>query len=287
MVTDVFEWVDDDRRWRAPYDEIGQGPLLLCLPAPSTISTREEMRELAERLAQSHRVVRIDWPGFGDADRHSIRYRPTLDSRYLAAFVQRFPPPIDVIAAGHAAGYLLEAARGMPTWFRRLALLAPTWRGPLPTAMGPHPRLWRALETLVCAPLVGSLVYALNSSRVVVSWMMRRHVYTDEAHLTDALIDARVRIAHRPKARFAAAAFVTGGLDPFHSRDSFLEAARACPAQIFVAIGERTPTRSLAEMKALAALENVRSMMLPGSLGFYDEYPDETASAVSRFLEVG
>lgn len=287
MVTDVFDWVDDDRRWRAPYDEIGQGPLLLCLPAPSSISTREEMRELAERLAQSHRVVRIDWPGFGDADRHSIRYRPTLESRYLAAFVQRLPPPIDVIAAGHAAGYLLEAARSVPTRFRRLALLAPTWRGPLPTAMGPHPRLWRALETLVCAPLVGPLVYALNSSRVFVSWMMRRHVYADTAHLTDALIDARVRIAHRPKARFAAAAFVTGGLDPFHSRDSFLEAARACPARIFVAIGERTPTRSLAEMKALAALENVRSMMLPGSLGFYDEYPDETASAVSRFLEVG
>ena len=90
-----------------------------------------------------------------------------------------------------------------------------------------------------------------------------------------------------PRRRFAAAAFVTGGLDPFHSRDSFLEAARTCPAQIFVAIGERTPTRSLAEMKALAALENVRSMMLPGSLGFYAEYPDETASALSRFLEVG
>jgi pimeloyl-ACP methyl ester carboxylesterase len=77
-VTDVFEWVDGDRRWRAPYDEIGQGPPLLCLPAPSTISTREEMRELAERLAQSHRVVRIDWPGFGDADRALAQRRSAL-----------------------------------------------------------------------------------------------------------------------------------------------------------------------------------------------------------------
>jgi pimeloyl-ACP methyl ester carboxylesterase len=281
----VYDWVDGGRRWRVPYNEIGEGQNLLCLPAPSTISTREEMRGLAERLAGRRRVLRVDWPGFGDADRLPVQYRAPLLSRFLAAFIERFADPVDVVPAGHAAGYALVVALAAPGRVRSLALLAPTWRGPLPTAMGSHPRVWGALEMLVRAPIMGSLLYAANSSRSIIAWMMRRHVYADPAHIMDALLDARVRTAHRPNARFAAAAFVTGGLDAFLSRDDFLGAARTCPTPIFVAMGERTPPKSLAEMQVLAALPNVRSATVPGSLAFYDEYPDEAAVAVAAFLD--
>jgi len=265
-----------------PYDEVGRGPPLLCLPAPSTISTRQELRGFAERLAVSHRVVRVDWPGFGEADRAPIRYRASLHTRFLAAFVERFGEPAAVAAAGHAAAYVLSVA---PERITRAALLAPTWRGPLPTVMGSHRRVWGALEALVRTPVVGPPIYALNSSRRFIRWMMRRHVYAEEAHITDALLDARVRTAHRRNARFAAAAFVTGGLDLFHSREAFLAAARAWPVPVIVAMGARTPPRSLKEMKVLAAQPNVRSATLPGSLAFYDEYPDEAAAAVGAFLE--
>jgi pimeloyl-ACP methyl ester carboxylesterase len=284
-MTEVFEWVDGDRRWRIPYDEIGEGPALLCLPAPSTISTREEMRGLAERLALRRRVTRIDWPGLGEAERKPVRYRPALLVRFLAGFLERFREPVEVVAAGHAAGFVLEVVREAPGKFARVALLAPTWRGPLPTAMGSHPKLWRALESMVCAPIAGPLLYALNASRPVVHWMMRRHVYADPARITEEVLQHRVRIAHRRNARFAAGAFVTGGLDTFHSREQFLEAAAACAVPLFVAVGDRTPPRSLAEMEALTALPNVQSVTLPGSLALYDERPGETASAVAEFLE--
>jgi pimeloyl-ACP methyl ester carboxylesterase len=265
-----------------PYDEIGRGPAVLCLPAPSTISTRDEMRHLAERLANSRRVVRVDWPGLGEADRERILYRPSLYARFLAAFIERFREPVAVVAAGHAASYVLGAP---PERFSRLVLLAPTWRGPLPTVMGPHRRAWAMLETVVHAPVVGPLLYGLNSTRGFIRWMMRRHVYADEAHISDGLLDARVRTAHRRNARFAAAAFVTGGLDLFHSREGFLAAARASPAPVFVAIGEKTPPKSLSEMRALAELPTVKSTTIRGSLAFYDEYPDETATAVAAFLD--
>jgi hypothetical protein len=150
--------------------------------------------------------------------------------------------------------------------------------------MGPHRRIWGVLESLVRAPLVGSLLYALNSSRGFIRWMMRRHVYAEPAHLSEALLDARVRTAHQPNARYAAAAFVTGGLDMYLSRDDFLEAARLCRAPLFVAMGAATPPKSLAAMRALAALASVQSTTLPGSLAFYDEYPDEAAAAVGSFL---
>ena len=285
-VTGIFEWLDGDRRWRVPFDQIGQGSPVVCLPAPSTISTRHELRGLAERLSAHRRVVRVDWPGLGDADRAPIRYRASLHCRFLGAFIERFAEPVDVVAAGHGASYALDAACVAPVRFRRLVLLAPTWRGPLPTAMGPHPRVWSVLESLVRAPLIGSVLYALNSSRGFIRWMMRRHVYAEPAHLGEALLDARVRTAHQPNARHAAAAFVTGGLDLFPSRDDFLEAARLCSVPLFVAMGAATPPKSLAEMLALAALPNVTSATLPGSLAFYDEYPDEAAAAVGSFLAV-
>lgn len=284
-VTNVYEWFDGALRWRVPFDEVGQGAPVLCLPAPSTIATREEMRGLVERLARGRRVCLVDWPGFGDADRFPVRYRAPLFSRFLTAFVAQFAEPVDVVAAGHSASYVLTVALGVPGRFRRLTLLAPTWRGPLPTAMGSHPRAWGAVEALIRAPVLGSLLYAANASRPFIRFMMRRHVFAEEAHLTDALLDARVRVAHRPNARFAAAAFVTGGLDMFASRSDYLNAASACVAPIFVAMGDQTPPKSLAEMQALAALPNVRSTTVPGSLAFYDEYPEAAAVAVAAFLD--
>ena len=46
-------------------DEAGSGPLVLLLPALSSISTRSEMRPLMKRLASHFHAVSIDWPGFG------------------------------------------------------------------------------------------------------------------------------------------------------------------------------------------------------------------------------
>ena len=284
LMSDVFQWHDGERPWRAPFDRFGDGLPVVCFPAPSTISTREELRGLAERLAVTHAVFTVDWPGLGDADRFPVRYRAPLYARFMSAFLERFEGPVDVIAAGHAASYALDIARRTPDRFRRLVLLAPTWRGPLPTAMGDHPLVWRALERLVCAPLVGPPLYALNASRRMIRWMMRRHVYADPSHITPSLLERRIQTAHSPNARFASSAFVTGGLDGFRSRESFLDTARACGLPKLIAIGERTPPKSLAEMEALAALPHTRTVVLPGSLAFYDEYPDATARAVAAFL---
>jgi hypothetical protein len=285
-VSEVFEWRDGGRSWRVPFDRIGHGRPLVGFPAPSTVSTREELRGLADRLAVGRAVIRSDWPGLGDAERAPILYRSPLYVRFLAAFLQSLEEPVDVIAAGHAASYVLEVVSSSKPLFRRLVLLAPTWRGPLPTAMGDHRGVWRALEALVRAPVVGPPLYALNASRPVVRWMMRRHVYAEPMHITDEMIEHRLRIAHRQNARFAAAAFVTGGLDAYRSRESFLDAARACAAPLLVLIGDRTPPRSLGEMEALSDLPNVRSEVLRGSLAFYDEFPEETAKAVAKFLSV-
>ena len=49
-----FDWSWRGRRVAVAREVVGDGPLtVLCLPAFSTISTREELRPLATRLAAS------------------------------------------------------------------------------------------------------------------------------------------------------------------------------------------------------------------------------------------
>jgi hypothetical protein len=57
-------------------DDAGNGPTVVLLPALSSISTREEMRPLFDRLAPNFRVVTVDWPGFGNQARPQIDWTP-------------------------------------------------------------------------------------------------------------------------------------------------------------------------------------------------------------------
>ena len=75
-------------------------------------------------------------------------------------------------------------------------------------------------------------------------------------------------------------------LDLMTSRSDFLEPARRFKEPILALYGAATPRRSKAEMQALAAHPNVRSVELPsGKLGVHEEFPDEVAEAVKSFLD--
>ena len=118
-------------------DEAGSGPSVVLLPALSSISTRAEMRPLFERLAPEFRVSTVDWPGFGDLRRARTDWSPEILSAFLNWFLNEIvAPPHVFVAAGHAASYALYQAAYRHGTIERLVLIAPTWRGPLPTMMG-------------------------------------------------------------------------------------------------------------------------------------------------------
>jgi pimeloyl-ACP methyl ester carboxylesterase len=92
-------------------------------------------------------------------------------------------------------------------------------------------------------------------------------------------------VTRRRNARFASAAFVTGGLDLVRSREAFLDLARRAAVPLLAAWGPQTPPRSRAEMEALAALPGVgRVELTAGALGVHEEFPAEVAAAVRPFL---
>jgi len=102
----------------------------------------------------------VDWPGFGASSCPRAARSPALYEAFLRDFVRgRFGGSAAVAAAGHAAGYVLRAGTGAERLWSRAVLAAPTWRGPLPTAMGEHPSLYALLHGLVRPPGLGHALY--------------------------------------------------------------------------------------------------------------------------------
>lgn len=289
-VSVTFPWSWQDTPISLDYEVFGAegGPTLL-LPAMSTVSCRAEMAPLARLLSARTRAVAVDWPGFGDAPRPALRYTPELYRGYLDDFVahlrERYrTEQIDAVAAGHAGGYALDLEARRPGTFSRLALIAPTWRGPLPTFMDGRKPVQERIRKVVYLPGIGQLLYRLNTIRPIVRSMYRGHVLAGDEMLTPAFLEAKLRVAHQPNARFASASFVTGTIDPMPDREAFLAAARAVQAPVLLIYGEDTPTRSRAEMDALAELPNVEAHVLGrGALGMHEELPGNIAPLIEAF----
>ena len=289
MRTEQLMWSWQGKSIEVGFDSAGQGALVLLLPAMSSISTRREMRPLQERLSARYRTLAIDWPGFGDRARPALAWTPQVYSAFLAFVVSELAPSAHaVIAAGHGATYALLHACARPGGFGRLVLLAPTWRGPLPTMMNGQRPFFARICRMVDVAVLGSLLYKMNVNRLVVGYMAAGHVYADPTWLRGERLQDKLAVTRARGARFASIRFVTGALDPLATRGAFLDQARRAGVPMLVVYGGESPARSRAEMEALAAVAGVRSNCLPhGKLGVHEEFPDAVAQAIAPFLAEG
>jgi pimeloyl-ACP methyl ester carboxylesterase len=279
-----FVWHWGQQTHTIVYETLSQGVPVLLLPAFSTVSTRAEMRGIAEQLAPQFQVWAMDWLGFGESDRPPLDYRSAVYQQLLQDFVRsQFHTPVAVIAAGHAAGYVMQLASAQPSVWSKIVLVAPTWRGPLPT-MGASPQIAGAVRQAVRSPLLGQALYKLNTVPSFLSLMYRRHVYTDIEKLTPEFIQQKHQITQRSGARFAPAAFVTGALDPAQNRTHFLQNFQSLSVPLMLVVSEQAPPGSKSEMEAIAKLPNVQTQRLPGSLGLHEEYAAEVAAIALPFL---
>jgi pimeloyl-ACP methyl ester carboxylesterase len=286
MNASIIEWIWNGTVIPLGADAAGAGPRVLLLPALSSISTRREMHPLQERLSQRYATFSIDWPGFGDRARLQLDWAPEIYSAFLSFLLQSvIAQPHAIIAAGHAATYVLKHTASSQPPSLRLVLIAPTWRGPLPTMMGGTRPWFERLCRLVDRPGSGPLLYRLNVNRFMVRRMGAGHVYCDPSFLTGDRLQEKLAVVRAPGARFGSVRFVTGRLDPLASRGEFLDLARQITAPIMVIYGADTPPRSRAEMEALAGLPGVRTVALPrGKLALHEEFPNATYDVIDPFL---
>ena len=270
-------------------DEAGNGTSVVLLPALSSISTREEMLPLLDRLSSQFRVSTVDWPGFGDLARPREDWSPEILSAFLDWFLgEIISPPHAIVAAGHAATYALRQAVCRPGMVERLVLIAPTWRGPLPTMMDGERPWFARVRAVIDRPIIGPLLYRLNVSRFVVSRMARGHVYSDPGWLIGDHLAKKLAVTRAEGARYGSVRFVTGALDRVDSRAAFLDLARRANVPVLVIYGAETPRKSRAEMEALRDVSNVRLKQLSaGKLAVHEELPDVVAGAIEPFLGGG
>jgi pimeloyl-ACP methyl ester carboxylesterase len=282
----TVQWTGPNTTAAIGMDEGGSGPSVVLLPALSSISTRAEMRPLFDRLTPRFRVSTVDWPGFGDLARPRADWSPAMLSTFLDWFLSEIvAPPHAVVAAGHAACYAMVQAAHRPGTIDRLVLIAPTWRGPLPTMMGGHRPWFARVRAAVDHWGFGPLLYRLNVNRLVVRRMARAHVYEDPAWLTGDRLKAKLTVTRAPGARHGSVRFISGALDRVDSRAAFLDLGRRTNVPMLVIYGEQTPPRSRAEIEALGDVTGVELNLLPhGRLSIHEEFPDPVAETTTPFL---
>jgi pimeloyl-ACP methyl ester carboxylesterase len=282
----TYDWNWQGRTVHVTYEVGGSGRPLLLLPAFSTVCSRSEVAEIARLLADRYQTIALDWPGFGDSERPKLDYGPALYQQFLADFLRDcLSAPAAILVAGHGAGYALHVMQQRPEVCDRLILVAPTWRGPLPTMLQGQKSWFQLVRNLVRTPVLGQFLYQLNTTKGFLSMMYRRHVYADQAKITAELIDRKQQLAQRPGARFGPVAFVTGGLDPVVDRASFQQLFQGLNIPVLVMIGADSPPKSLGEMQAIATLPAVESQVLPGTLGLSEESAELVAAAIRQWGE--
>lgn len=257
----------------------------LLLPALSTVSSQSEWDTLADNIDRKAQLLSFDWPGFGESDRPAINYDASTLSIALNAvldyLVSNGTTQINVMAAGHSASIALGLAEERSKQWKQLVLVAPTWRGPLPTMTGWNPERFHWLRQLVSLPVIGSLLYRLNTSRAVLKLMLSRHVWVNPEMLSPAQVREQQRLSRRKGARFASVSFVSGGFDPATHSDWWLDKAEKLHCPLHVVLAEQAPPRSKGEMRELASKAD-RVSVIKGRLGLHQEFGAELAALISH-----
>jgi pimeloyl-ACP methyl ester carboxylesterase len=140
------------------------------------------------------------------------------------------------------------------------------------------------VKNLVRSPLLGQILYYLNTTPGFLRLMYKRHVYVDATKLTPEFITQKRQITAKKGGRYAPAAFVTGAIDPVASRAEFLHLLSSLSIPRLIILAENAPPKSKAEMSAMAELTEVETVRLPGTLGIHEEYPEPITAAIQSFL---
>ena len=255
-------------------------PPMLMLPALSTISRSDEWQRFKAIVTDKYQTITIDWPGFGESDKIKMYYNGTILQKTLKKAIKviqkKNNKKLTVIAAGHSASVVLTLKDRYIRMIKQIVLIAPTWRGPLPCMTGWSPKRLNIINEIVRLPIIGQILYFLNTTKVVLHYMVKRHVWLNNSELDNDKI-RRLQVLSRKKgARYASAAFVTGGLDIHKNNKWRISNTKRVNKISTIVIPTDAPRKSLSEMEVLSnRIKNV--LYVRGRLGCHEEFGGEIA----------
>ena len=228
-------------------------------------------------LADSHRAIAVDLPGFGDSVKP---IRAAYDAAYFASTMTALLDALeleqaDVVGNSMGGRVAIEIGLRSPARVRRLALLAPSlaWRRPRPWA--PYLRL--------VAPQLGLIQPA---PRPIVEAIIRRVVPGSDEEWTAAGIDEFLRsyLTPRGRAAFYAAARNIYLEEPFGPGGFWTRLPSLTPQSLFV-WGRRDPVVPIRFAQHVRdTLPRAEHLELDCGHVPQLERPRETHDALRRFL---
>jgi pimeloyl-ACP methyl ester carboxylesterase len=203
------------RAGRIAYYAGGTGRPLLLLHSINAAASAYEVKPIFDHFAARRTVIAPDLPGFGFSDRSDRVYdvRLYVDAVHdLLDVVARDhgEAPIDVIAVSLASEFAARAATERPERFRSLTLVTPTGFMRGSDRVAPGTREIPGLHRAVSFPLWGQALFDGLVSRASVRYFLQR-TYGSKA-IDEDLFEYCWQTAHRPGARFAPLAFLSGRL---------------------------------------------------------------------------
>ena len=110
------------------YHESGSGQPLIFVHSICLGGSSYEWSKIYPEFAAGHRVIAMDWLGFGESSRPNLQLGATDYVRTLAEFIRSTcweQPPV-LIGSGLGAGFCIYLASQHPELVSRLILLSPT-----------------------------------------------------------------------------------------------------------------------------------------------------------------
>jgi pimeloyl-ACP methyl ester carboxylesterase len=198
--------------------EAGSGPPLVLLHGTAIDSAALTYGPSLPQLADRHRVLALDWPGYGRSEHP--RALPTMDD--MVALLEAFLDEVG-LARVHLAGFSMGAAIGLGFALRspeRVATLTAIGAygldGGLPVPILPY--------VAMRVPWLGrSVTWGLRRSRMLTGLVLRHVVFSDGRLVDDALVDEVHEQLRAPEAERSFVDWLRGELRPFALGTSYAE----------------------------------------------------------------
>jgi pimeloyl-ACP methyl ester carboxylesterase len=254
-------------------DADGDGDPVLLVHSVNAAASAYEMRPLYSRLQDQRPVWALDLPGYGDSDRGDRAYTPHMMAEAVTQALTHIGRPAHVVALSLGGEFAARAAAEHPEMIRSLALISPTGFG---RPRGDNSPLSGLLEF----PLWSQAIYDGITSRPSIRYFLSKSF---AGPVDELMVDYAYRTSHRPGARFAPVAFLTGRL---FSPDAASELYPMVTSPTLV-LYDRDPFTSFARLpEFLAGAEQWEAERIAGTNGLpHWDKPTETMNALLGFWE--
>ena len=245
---------------RCHYLQAGSGPPLVLLHGTAIDSATLSYGPSLHALAKHHRVIALDWPGYGLSERPRVEMSMAEFVALLAAFLDAIG-----LEKSHLAGFSMGGAVALG-----LALQAPG-RVLTLTLIGSY-----GLDARAPVPLLPYIAMRAPRLSATVSWGMRRSrfltrlvlsriVFADSGLVTDELVEAVHEQLKAPEAERSFVAWLRSEIRPFGFGTSYEPQLNELAVPTLLLHGRKD--RVVQWRKAARASERIpdaRLMVVPG-----------------------